>query len=135
METSELIKKGRELLAKASEGPWEHFRLSAMDYSPESRPRNGSVAFFNERNWVKCNSPETSALPESQYNAEFVVFSKNNMATLLDTLERYEEALKKIYEAETVNFREITWNPKKWESVHDLVRETAHEALNPKDTK
>lgn len=59
-------------------------------------------------------------------------FMCNNLAQLLDAVERLESALEKIYEAETINFKEITWNPKKWETVHDVVRETAHEALNPK---
>lgn len=126
METSEIIKKGRDKLKKCSKGRWfandEFFQGHSFIFfedTPSSRPIAEVAA-----GWVARDEKTGEGFDAD--HAGFIVFSRNNMATILDTLERYETALKKI--------RDCDWVISLPDRM-DAVRDIAKEALNPKDTK
>jgi hypothetical protein len=48
---------------------------------------------------------------------------------------RLRGALEKILEAETTNFKAITYDPHVWRDVHQFVENTARQALSQSDKK
>lgn len=79
------IAKLRELLAKATPGPWAH--------------QSGHIMpLVNSFDWI-CNC-QISNQPNWQYNAALIVALRNNAEVLLDAAERAERMEAALHEAE-----------------------------------
>ena len=93
----QLIKQGRDIEAKATEGPWEK-RNDAIDFECDvcgsEFPENGYGVESTDKH-QSLNMRFYGMYSLCEPNMEFITHTRNQYRTLLDIIEKQHEALEK----------------------------------------
>lgn len=95
---TDIIKQAREMLENCSDGPWAVTCDISASGDPNDPPhRTGPDYICDPKNAFICE-------PQRIVDSDLIVFARNNMAAILDEVERLRDALK-FYADETPGIR------------------------------